>query len=109
MSWWADALTGLENTIEIGIATPTVDWSSGAMLSMTIGGPCGTGVAVGVGLAAGEGEAVKDDGEAVADDVSVGSVEALTEAGCWPQPASTSSSPIPMPPIRLRGRRRSFM
>jgi hypothetical protein len=82
------------------------------MLSMTIGGPCGTGVAVGVGVLDeldGEGEAAKEDCPAVADEVSVGSVEALTEAGGWAQPASTSSSPIPIPPIRSRGRRRSFM
>jgi hypothetical protein len=83
------------------------------MLSMTIGGPCGTGVAVGVGvldeLDVGESEAVEGDAEAVADDDSVDSVEALTEAGGWAQPASTSISPIPMPLIRLRGRRRSLM
>jgi hypothetical protein len=63
MSLRADTFTGLENTIEIGIATPTVVPSSGAMLSINIGGPCGAGAGVGVGVLdeANDGEAVEDD------------------------------------------------
>jgi hypothetical protein len=81
------------------------------MLSMTIGGPCGTGAGGGVGVLDGldDGVSAEGDGESVADDDSVGSAEALTEAGGREQPASTSSSPIPIAPIELRRRRRSFM
>jgi hypothetical protein len=59
----ASTFTGLENTIEIGIATPTVVPSSGAMLSISIGGPCGWAGGVGEGVL----DEV-DDGEAVEDD-----------------------------------------
>ena len=108
MSLRAEAFTALENTIEIGIATPTVVRSSGAMLSIAIGGPDGRGVGVGdVALgAANDGEAVEEEGEA--DEESVGTVEARDEA-VWAHPDSTSISPIPMPLIRPRARREWFI
>src|SRR3954453_2883826 len=37
----AFGFTGVVKAIEIGIATPTVVWPSGAMLSSSIGGPLG--------------------------------------------------------------------
>jgi hypothetical protein len=54
-------------------------------------------------------EANDGEAEAVKDDEAVGTAEAPWEERGWAHPTSTSISPIPMLPVRKRGRLGWFM